>query len=67
MDPVADILARAAATLAASDDLDASVGALLEVAAESLGSSFAAVTLLLAVLAMTRVARADAQPAGALS
>ncbi len=45
MDPVADILARAAATLAASDDLDASVGALLEVAAESLGSSFAAVTL----------------------
>src|SRR4029077_21203478 len=45
MDPVADILARAAATLAASDDLDASVGALLEVAAESLASSFAAVTL----------------------
>jgi diguanylate cyclase (GGDEF)-like protein len=45
MDPVADLLARAAATLAASDDLDASVGALLEVATTSLGSSFAAVTL----------------------
>ena len=32
MDPVADLLARGAATLAASDDLDASVGALLELA-----------------------------------
>jgi diguanylate cyclase (GGDEF)-like protein len=45
MDPIADLLARSAATLAASDDLDASVGQLIELATEALGSSFAAVTL----------------------
>jgi diguanylate cyclase (GGDEF)-like protein len=45
MDPIADLLARSAATLAASDDLDASVGQLLELATGALGSSFAAVTL----------------------
>jgi diguanylate cyclase (GGDEF)-like protein len=45
MDRLADLLARAATTLAAGDDLDASVGQLLEIAAESVGSPFAAVTL----------------------
>ena len=45
MDPIADLLARSAASLAAGDDLDATVGQLLELATGTLGSPFAAVTL----------------------
>ena len=45
MDPLADLLARGAATLAASDDLDASVGGLLALATDALALPFAAVTL----------------------
>jgi len=45
MDRLADLLAQAAATLAATDDLDASVGRLLELASEALGAPYAAVTL----------------------
>ncbi len=45
MDRLADLLAHGAAALAASDDLDASVGQLLEIATDALRSPFAAVTL----------------------
>jgi diguanylate cyclase (GGDEF)-like protein len=45
MDRLAELFARAAGTLAAGDDLDTSVGQLLEIAAEAIGSPFAAVTL----------------------
>jgi diguanylate cyclase (GGDEF)-like protein len=45
MDRLADLFAQAAATLAASDDLDTSVGQLLEIATAALESPFAAVTL----------------------
>ncbi len=45
MDRLADLLAQAATTLAAGDDLDTSVGQLLEIAAGAVGSPFAAVTL----------------------
>jgi diguanylate cyclase (GGDEF)-like protein len=45
MDRLADLLAQAATALAAGDDLDTSVGQLLEIAAGAVGSPFAAVTL----------------------
>ena len=45
MDRLAHLLAQAATTLAAGDDLDTSVGQLLEIAAGAVGSPFAAVTL----------------------
>ncbi len=45
MDRLADLLARSAAALAAGDDLDTSVGQLLDLAADAAGTSFAAVTL----------------------
>ncbi|MDP9482143.1 MAG: sensor domain-containing diguanylate cyclase, partial [Chloroflexota bacterium] len=45
MDRLADLLAKAATTLAAGDDLDTSVGQLLEIVAAATGSPFAAVTL----------------------
>lgn len=45
MDRLADLLAQGAAALAASDDLDTSVGRLLEIAMDALSSPFAAVTL----------------------
>ena len=45
MDRLAHLLAQAATALAAGDDLDTSVGQLLEIAAGAVGSPFAAVTL----------------------
>ena len=45
MDRLADLLARSAAALAAGDDLDTSVGQLLDLAADATGTAFAAVTL----------------------
>jgi diguanylate cyclase (GGDEF)-like protein len=45
MDRLADLLAQAAATLAASDDLDTTVGQLLELGTTALDAPFAALTL----------------------
>jgi diguanylate cyclase (GGDEF)-like protein len=45
MDRATELLVESAAALAASDDLDATVARLLEIAAGALGASFAAVTL----------------------